>query len=126
MKAQSKIDVLRIINENQERIRSFGVRRCGLFGSFLRNEISPTSDVDLFIEFEPEQKIFLNFVNLSIFLGEALGRKVELVTPESLSPYAGPEILSEVEYRPSQVGQQTLMQILIKQEELLLKNNFVP
>ena len=98
MKVQSKLDVLRIINEHQERIRSLGVRRCGLFGSFLRDEISPTSDVDLFVEFEPEQKTFLNFVNLSLFLEEVLGRKVELVTPESLSPYAGPVILSEVEY----------------------------
>lgn len=75
-----------------------GASSCGLFGSFLRDEISPTSDVDLFVEFEPGQKTFLNFVNLSIFLEEVLGRKVELVTPESLSPYAGPVILSEVEY----------------------------
>ncbi len=98
MKAQTKSDVLRILNEQQESIRSFGVRRCGLFGSFVRDEISPTSDVDLFVEFEPRQKTFLNFVNLSIFLEGMLGRKVELVTPESLSPYAGPDILSEVEY----------------------------
>lgn len=98
MKAQTKSDVLRILGEQQARIRSFGVRRCGLFGSFLREEISPTSDVDLFVEFEQGQKTFLNFVNLSIFLEEMLGRKVELVTPESLSPYIGPSILSEVEY----------------------------
>jgi predicted nucleotidyltransferase len=98
MKVQSKLDVLRILNEHQERIRSYGVRRCGLFGSFLRDEISPNSDVDLFVEFEPGQKSFLNFVNLGIFLEEVMGRKVELVTPESLSPYAGPAILSEVEY----------------------------
>jgi hypothetical protein len=98
MKAQTKFDVLRIINEHQETVQSFGVRRCGLFGSFLREEISPTSDVDLIVEFEPDQKTFLNFVNLSFFLEEVLGRKVELVTPESLSPYVGPYILREVEY----------------------------
>jgi uncharacterized protein len=98
MKTQTKSDVLRILDEQQERIRSFGVKRCGLFGSFLHDEISPTSDVDLFVEFEQGQKTFLNFVNLSIFLEEMLGRKVELVTPESLSPYVGPSILSEVEY----------------------------
>ena len=98
MKAQTKFDVLRIINEHQETLKSFGVRRCGLFGSFLREEISPTSDVDLIVEFEPEQKTFLNFVNLSFFLEEVLGRKVELVTPESLSPHFGPYILREAEY----------------------------
>jgi predicted nucleotidyltransferase len=98
MTAQTKFDVLRIINEHQETLRSFGVRRCGLFGSFLRDEISPTSDVDLLVEFEPDQKTFLNFFNLNFFLEKVLGRKVELVTPESLSPYVGPFILSEVEY----------------------------
>lgn len=98
MKARTKTDVLRIINEQQEKIRSFGVRRCGLFGSFRHDEITPTSDVDLFVEFEPDQKTFLNYVNLSFFLEEILGRKVELVTPESLSPYLAPDILNEVEY----------------------------
>ncbi len=98
MKTQTKADVLRIINEQQETLRSFGVRRCGLFGSFLSDEISSTSDIDLLVEFEPDQKTFLNFVNLSFFLEEIFGREVELVTPESLSPHAGPEILSEVEY----------------------------
>ena len=98
MKARTKADILRIINEQQEKIRSFGVRRCGLFGSFRHDEITPTSDVDLFVEFEPDQKTFLNYVNLSFFLEEILGRKVELVTPESLSPYLAPDILNEVEY----------------------------
>lgn len=98
MKAQSKEEVLRIINENWEKIESFGVRRCGLFASFLNEEISSESDVDLLVEFEPDQKTFLNFMNLTFFLEEAFGRKVELVTPESLSPYLGPEILSDVEY----------------------------
>lgn len=98
MTVQTKSDLLHIISQHQDDLRAFGVRRCGLFGSFLRDEISPTSDVDLFVEFEPGQKTFLNFANLHFFLEELLGRKVELVTPESLSPYVGPDILSEVEY----------------------------
>ena len=97
MKAQTKSDVLRIINEHRETLHSFGVRRCVLFGSFLREEMSPTSDVDLIVVFKPDQKTFLNFVNLSFFLEEVLGRKVELATPESPSPYLGPYILREVE-----------------------------
>ena len=98
MTVQTRSDVLYIINENLETLRTFGVLRCGLFGSFLREEMTPESDVDLLVEFEPGKKTFLNFLNLSFFLEEVLGRKVELVTRESLSPYAGPEILSEVEY----------------------------
>lgn len=95
---ENRADVVRIINENLDALRSFGVRRCGLFGSFQRDEVTAESDIDLLVEFEPDQKTFLNFVNLSFFFEELLGRKVELVTRESLSPYAGPEILSEVEY----------------------------
>ena len=98
MKVKSKLEVLQTIDEHWETLQSFGVRRCGLFGSFLRDDIGPDSDVDLLVEFEPDQKTFLNFVNLGFFLEQVLGRKVELVTPESLSPYAGPDILSEVEY----------------------------
>ncbi|MCB0005080.1 MAG: nucleotidyltransferase family protein [Anaerolineales bacterium] len=95
---ENRADVIRIINDNFDTLHSLGVRRCGLFGSFQRDEATIESDIDLLVEFEPDQKTFLNFVNLSFFLEDLLGRKVELVTRESLSPYAGPEILSEVEY----------------------------
>lgn len=98
MSANTKSEIVTIINENEEALRSFGIRRIGLFGSFVRDEATQGSDVDLLVDFEPGQKTFLNFVNLGFFLEDVLGRKVELVTRESLSPYAGPEILDEVEY----------------------------
>lgn len=79
-------------------MRRYGVRRYGLFGSFARNEATIKSDVDLLVEFVPEQKTFLNFSNLAFFLEDILQRQVELVTPESLSPYIGPEILQNIEY----------------------------
>lgn len=98
MMVQTKDEVFRIISDHQDALFSFGVRRCSLFGSFLREEISPKSDVDLLVEFKPSQKTFLNFANLRFFLEELLGRRVELITPESLNRYIGPYILSEVEY----------------------------
>jgi predicted nucleotidyltransferase len=76
----------------------FGVRRIGLFGSFAHGTQHSDSDIDLLVEFEPEKKTFDNFMNLAFCLEDELGRKVELVTPESLSPYIGPHILQEVEY----------------------------
>lgn len=80
MKAQTRSNVLRILDKQQARNRSFGVRRCGFFASFLREEISQTSKVDLFVEFEPGQETFLNSVNLIIFLEkvQAIGLKVDL------------------------------------------------
>ena len=72
--------------------------RIGLFGSFVRGEQHPESDIDLLVEFEPARKTFDSFIALSFFLEELLSRRVELVTVESLSPYLGPHILKEVEY----------------------------
>ena len=77
---------------------SFGVRRFGLFGSFARSEQDHESDIDILVDFDPEKTSFENFMNLAFFLEDLLGRKVDLVTPESLSPHIGPKILAEVEY----------------------------
>lgn len=74
------------------------MRRCGIFGSFLRGQQQPESDVDVFVEFDPQRKTFDNFMGLVFFLEELFGREVDLLTPESLSPYLGPSILREVEY----------------------------
>ena len=91
-------DVIVRLQREQEFFRSLGVRRLGLFGSFRRGEARPDSDVDLLVEFEPGRKSFDSFMSLGFFLESILGRRVELLTPESLSPYIGPRILREVEY----------------------------
>lgn len=95
---QSKRQVLSRIEENSAAIRALGVKRLGLFGSFTRDEQDMKSDVDIVVEFEEGQKTFDNFMHLSFLLEELLDRRVEMVTPESLSPYIGPRILDEVEY----------------------------
>lgn len=97
---KTKQDVLKILHQNRERLRGFGVERIGLFGSFVREEQHPDSDIDLLVEFAAEQKTFDAFMDLVFFLEEILQHKVELVTVESLSPYLGPHILKEVEYAP--------------------------
>ena len=97
---QTKRDILAVLYENRARIRALGVKRLGLFGSFVRGEQSLESDVDLLVEFEQGQKTFDNFMQLALFLEDALRCRVELVTPEALSPYIGPHILDEVEYAP--------------------------
>jgi len=49
-------DIFNLLNRNQPRLRAFGVKRIGLFGSFVRGEQTAQSDVDLLVEFEPQQK----------------------------------------------------------------------
>ncbi len=100
MIVQDKNQVMTLLKAHRRELQQLGVKRCGLFGSFLREQQNDESDIDLLIEFVPEHKSFDNFMRLAFFLEETLGRKVELVTPESLSPYIGPRILREVEYAP--------------------------
>lgn len=98
MDTLNKEQIFERMGRNREVIASFGVRRFGLFGSFVRSDQDENSDIDLLIDFEPEKKSFENFMNLAYFLEDLLGRKIDLVTRESLSPHIGPKILAEVEY----------------------------
>jgi predicted nucleotidyltransferase len=96
--AANKNDIVEMLDTHKKEIKSFGVKSLGLFGSFVRSQQHRESDVDLLVEFESDQKTFDHFMALSFFLEDLLKRRVELVTPEALSPYIGPHILEEVEY----------------------------
>ena len=76
-------------------IRALGVERLALFGSVLRGEARPDSDVDLLVRFAPGAKTFDHFMSLCELLESRLGRRVELVTTEALSRFLGPRILAE-------------------------------
>jgi predicted nucleotidyltransferase len=95
--ALSRNEAVSRLRGAEAEICSFGVQRLALFGSVLRDEAHPESDVDLLVEFAPEQKTFDHFMGLALYLEDLLERRVELVTPESLSPYIGPHILREAE-----------------------------
>ncbi len=97
---KTKQELIEKIQSGQQQIRDYGVKQIGIFGSFVRNQASESSDIDFFIEFYPEQKSFDNFMDLAFYLQNLLGRKIEIVTPQSLSKYIGPYILKEVEYVP--------------------------
>jgi predicted nucleotidyltransferase len=94
----TKQDVLDVLYQNKSQLRALGVKRIGLFGSFVRGEQRPDSDIDFLVEFEPGRKTFDSFMELSFLLEKALKHQIELVTMASLSPYIGPHILKEVEY----------------------------
>lgn len=96
--SKKKQELIQLIIANSNIIRKYGVKQLGIFGSFVRDEAMDYSDVDFFIEFYPEQKNFDNFMDLGFFLQEITGRKIELITPQSLSKYIAPHILKEVEY----------------------------
>ena len=95
---QTKEDILAVLRAYRVPILELGVSRLGLFGSFVRGQACAESDVDVLVEFRPGAKTFDNFIRLSFLLEDLLNRRVELVTPEGLSPYIGPHVLKEVEY----------------------------
>jgi len=90
--------ILQILAANKQQLAAYGVNQIGLFGSYVRNEATETSDIDLLVDIHKDKKTFNNFLSLNYYLEDLLGKKVELVTTQSLSPYIGPHILKTVEY----------------------------
>jgi predicted nucleotidyltransferase len=77
------------------------IRKLALFGSVLRDDFRPDSDVDVLVKFEPGHTVGLfRMAGLEMELSEALGRKVDLRTPAELSRYFRDEVArtSEVQY----------------------------
>jgi predicted nucleotidyltransferase len=94
----NKAELLQRLSQNGSAIRSFGIERMSLFGSFVRDsKIKASSDVDLVLEFKPGQKNFDNLVDLGDFLEELLGRRVELLTRDSLKSDTGKYIIATSE-----------------------------
>ncbi|MCK4664780.1 MAG: nucleotidyltransferase family protein [Bacteroidales bacterium] len=90
--------ILTQLTLNSNNIKEFGVKRIGLFGSYVRNQSNVESDIDFLVEFEPERKSYKNFIHLAYFLKNLFNSEIDLLTQKSLSPYLGPHILKEVEY----------------------------
>jgi predicted nucleotidyltransferase len=77
--------------------RKHHIRRLAFFGSVLRDDFRPDSDVDVLVEFEPEHTPGLAFFAMEAELSEILGRKVDLNTPNFLSPYFRAQVEAEAE-----------------------------
>ena len=77
--------------------RRRGIRRLSLFGSALRGELGPFSDVDLLVEFEPGRTLGLAFFDLQDELTTLIGRTVDLNTPGWLSPEFRAAVVREAE-----------------------------
>ena len=91
----SRDEAIRRLEEVEPELRALGVERLALFGSVLRGDARPDSDVDILVGFAEGAKSYVRFLALSDLLEERLGRRVEVVTTEALSPFLGPRILAE-------------------------------
>ena len=73
------------------------IKRLAFFGSVLRDDFSPDSDLDVIVEFEPGHVPGLRYFAMERELSEILGRKVDLNTPGTLSKYFRDRVLAEAE-----------------------------
>lgn len=73
------------------------IRHLAFFGSVLRDDFTPESDVDVLVEFEPGHVPGLAFITMQDELSDLFGRNVDLNTPACLSPYFRKEVLDERE-----------------------------
>ncbi|RZK57142.1 MAG: nucleotidyltransferase [Pedobacter sp.] len=94
----TKTEIIKQLKSNEKHLLDYGVKEIGLFGSFLTDNANSSSDIDLLVDIKKESKTFKNFMSLNYFLEKLFGRKVDLVTKQSLSPFIGPHILNSVEY----------------------------
>lgn len=95
-----KLDISNIdlpFDDVAEFCRKNSIRRLALFGSVLRDDFAPESDVDVLVEFEPGTRVGLRFFAMEQELTELVGRKVDLNTAGFLSRYFRDEVLRQAE-----------------------------
>jgi uncharacterized protein len=82
--------------EISEICQRYQVRELAVFGSAVRGELRPDSDIDLLVEFLPESRPgLLRFASLMRELSDLLGRRVDLAVKRALKPRVRPEVLAE-------------------------------
>jgi uncharacterized protein len=88
---------LEILSKHRHELQQFGVRSIALFGSVVREEARPESDIDILVEFGRPIGL-LAFLQLQHRLEDLLGRRVDLVTPAALKRQLRDRILKEAVY----------------------------
>jgi predicted nucleotidyltransferase len=92
----NKQEIIARIQANRALLEKFSVKSISVFGSVVRDELRPDSDVDILVEFHSNARIGLfTFVHLKNQLSDLLGCPVDLVTPDALHPALREDILGE-------------------------------
>jgi len=88
--------IIETLRANRALLEKFHVKSLSVFGSVVRGEAGPDSDVDILVEFEPDADIgLIEFIRLKNELGDLLGVSVDLGTPDALHPALKDDILRE-------------------------------
>ena len=91
------VDELRnVLREHRRELNEYGVKNIAIFGSVVRHEEKPDSDIDLLIDFDSKRGLFV-FIDLKAYLEKLLGKKVDLVTRNALHPALKDKIIREAQ-----------------------------
>ncbi len=88
MREPIKIENLikKIMEHQKDLEKKFGIIEIKIFGSYVKNQQTPKSDLDIIVEFK-ETPGFIKFMKIEEYLSSLLGVKVDLLTREGISPY---------------------------------------
>lgn len=97
-------EIIKKLKENNDIIKRHGVKRIGLFGSYARGEQKIKSDIDLLVEFDLNEfgqnfkGLFHSFIDLSSYLETLLGKKVDILTPDSIETIRIKEVSENIKW----------------------------
>ncbi|MFA5253568.1 MAG: nucleotidyltransferase family protein [Methanoregula sp.] len=93
------MDPLTLLRRHEPEIKKrFGVVKIGIFGSYIRGEERPDSDVDVLVSFKKGEETFDHYMDCKFYLEDLFGRKVDLVIKGAIKKRLAPYILGEVVY----------------------------
>jgi predicted nucleotidyltransferase len=92
-------EALETLRRSEQALRARGVRRAALFGSVVRGENRPGSDIDIMVEIDPDAHITVfDYVGLKEYIGELFDGPVDVVSRDSLKPHVRPAVMANAIY----------------------------
>jgi predicted nucleotidyltransferase len=93
------MEALALLRQSAPELKKrFGVAKIGIFGSCIRGEERPDSDVDVLVMFRKGEETFDNYMDCKFYLEDLFGRKVDLVMKGAIKKRLKPSIIGEVVY----------------------------
>jgi len=89
--------IMKVLKDHKEELkRDFSVKKIGVFGSYTREEQTPESDIDIYVEFDIKNLTFDRYLELIDYLEKLLGRKIDLITKYGVETIRIPYIKEEI------------------------------
>ena len=92
----NKEEILKKLRENRGKVKKFGVKRIGIFGSFVKDKATEKSDIDVVVEFDLKDLTFDKYLAFEEFLKSLFSKKVDIITKDGLETIRIEHIKNEI------------------------------